>query len=63
MGTAEVAVLVGLLVAGYEAVAVNFRKTPTITELTYKAPWLVRLGLLLGAGAWALDHFKVWDWI
>ena len=63
MGTAEVAVLVGLLVAGYEAVAVNFRKTPTITQVVNRFPKLARIALLVGAGAWSLDHFEVWDFI
>jgi hypothetical protein len=58
MNAVDVVAVVMVGAALYEAVALK-GKVPTITTLINRLPKLVRVGALLGALTWAVDHFEI----
>lgn len=56
---ADVAAGLALVAAAYEAVAVWFRKVPTITDVVVARPRLLRVGLIAVFLLWAVSHFEV----
>lgn len=59
----DLAVVLMLAAATYEAGAVWTRKVPTITAIINAWPKLARIALLAGATVVAVDHFQVLDLI